>query len=37
MLVQQIDLPVDKRAQEVTFAKLNDTFRVLRAREIATV
>ena len=37
MLVQQIDLPVDKRAQEVAFAKLNDTFRVLRAREIATV
>jgi hypothetical protein len=37
MLVQQIDLPVDKCAQEVTFAKLDDTFRVLRAGEITTV
>ena len=31
MLVKQVNLPVNKRAQEVTFAKLDDTFRVLRA------
>lgn len=37
MLVKQVNLPVNKRAQEVTFAKLDDTFRVLRAGEITTV
>jgi len=30
-------LPVNERAQEVTFAKLDDTFRVARTGEITTV
>lgn len=37
MLVEQIDLPVNECAQEVTFPKLDDTVRVLRAGEITTV
>ena len=37
MLVEQVDLPVNECAQEVTFPKLDDTVRVLRAGEITTV
>ncbi|VFS18427.1 Uncharacterised protein [Serratia liquefaciens] len=36
MLVEQVDLPVNECAQEVTFPKLDDTVRVLRAGEITT-
>jgi len=37
VLIKQIDLPVDKCAQEVPFAKLNDTFRIGGTGKIATV
>lgn len=37
MFVQQIDLPVNKGAQEVSFTKLNNAFRILSTGEIATI
>jgi hypothetical protein len=37
MFVQQIDLPVNERTQEVSFAKLDNTFRVLGTGEIMAV
>jgi hypothetical protein len=37
MFVKQVDLPVDKRTQEVAFTKLNDTFWVESTGKITTV
>ncbi len=37
VLIQEIDLPVNKGAQEVTFTKLNDTFWILCTGKIATI
>jgi hypothetical protein len=37
VFVQQIDLPVNKRPQEVTFTKLNNFVRVLTAREVTAI
>ncbi len=37
MFIQQIYLPVNKSAQEVTFTKLNNAFRILSTGEIATI